>query len=201
MARLATMEAVVPHLRTFGHPVCLPTNHTGSTASSLTARGCTPRRLLSARMFWWLLAEGRATTRPGMGTLPVARSLRGLLCSSNLGRLALDDEGSGSRVVTIQPLFRKRTLLAVDQTASVREMRRVSGDQCNMLNDQPSATSRPSCPPQGPIDRMGHHVTESTNQVIDTTKENQPTRSQISYAEEIYSTPIQDTEHGNNRVE
>ncbi|OAY74567.1 hypothetical protein ACMD2_26456, partial [Ananas comosus] len=47
----------------------------------------------------------------------------------------------------------KRTLLAVDQTASVREMRRVSGDQCNMVNDQPSATSRQSCPP-GPIDRI-----------------------------------------------
>ncbi|OAY69938.1 hypothetical protein ACMD2_27213 [Ananas comosus] len=43
----------------------------------------------------------------------------------------------------------------------------------------------------------------SCNQIDqpDTTKENQPTRSQISYAEEIYSTPTQDTEHGNNQVE
>ncbi|OAY81119.1 Ubiquitin-conjugating enzyme E2 5 [Ananas comosus] len=59
-------------------------------------------------------------------------------------------------------------------------MRRVSGDEWNMLNDQPSATSRQSCPPghtnhigqkyrRCNVDQPGHgdHIGEQTNQIID----------------------------------
>ncbi|OAY77522.1 hypothetical protein ACMD2_27144 [Ananas comosus] len=58
-----------------------------------------------------------------------------------------------------------------------------------LLNDQPSATGRQSCPP-GPIDRMGHHVNKSTNQVV-----------ARSYTDKVYSTPTHDTTPGNNSIE